>query len=418
MQNKSLDQWLEHIESLHPADIELGLDRIRQVALSLDLLETTAKTVLVSGTNGKGSCCAMLESLALIEGLNVGQYTSPHLVRFNERIKVNGIEVSDEKLVTAFEVISSAQKDIRLTFFEFTTLSALWIFKQHNLDLIVMEIGLGGRLDACNIVEPDLSIITTIDIDHTDWLGSDLNQIAFEKAGIIRPDTPALVGDKRSFDLVCDNLKFDAKNVSLLPSPKKEFIDFIKSDTVNPYQLLIQNVALACQGLTLLFAKPIDLKTQKEALVTIRLNGRFQRLANKPTTIVDVGHNPQAAGQIREQLINMLERSRNSEKPVTRIVAICGMMADKSIVEVVSILDPLVDEWGFVDLPVPRAAKAKELKAIYENAGLLKSVKLFGSVKNAFSEMQTKLDEQSILLVFGSFITVGNLLEYLAKNNN
>ena len=409
MDNNNLSDWLVKIESFNPNEIELGLSRIRQVAEEMQLLDFAGKVVLVGGTNGKGSCVATLEAIALQQNLNVGCYTSPHLINFNERVRINGEQVSDQLLVEAFNEVESVRKQVALTFFEFTTLVALWIFQQQELDLIVLEVGLGGRLDAVNIVEPNTSIVTTIDFDHSDWLGDSLQQIAREKAGIIRPGQTAFVGDEKSYQLLS---KVEHINLASLQLISVDAVDEqMKADrsviddiSLNPFQLLPQNILLAKQAFEFLFELPVKLT---DVLPKIKIAGRCQLLDLPLPTIVDVAHNPQAAGNLVGQIKN-----RMMQTGAQKCFAICGMMADKAVEEVLSILDPVVDEWLFVDLPGERAIDAEALLNIYQQVNSAKPALSFASVKLAYDNLRIKATSQDMILVFGSFITVSNMLQY------
>jgi len=403
---KDLSDWLTYIESLHPSEIELGLDRIRSVAERLDILNQNSKVILVAGTNGKGSCCAMLESISLTQGKSVGCYTSPHLVEFNERIRLNGVNINDELLVEAFENIENRKGDIQLTFFEFTTLAALSVFKEASPDLIVLEIGLGGRKDACNIVEPDTSVITTIDKDHTDWLGDSLEGIAFEKAGVIRNNKPAIIGDEKSFRLVSKVLDFDNDKLSLISRQDEEFRKLIDDIEINPRQLLAQNMLLAKEAFENAFNLSVELEEFASALQNIRLNGRFQQLGNQHI-ILDVAHNPQSAANLLTQLENY-----KSKYDIQHVTAVCGMMADKAITEVLSILDSGVDSWYFAELNFPRAISPTELLNEYKKVNETKKSEVCLNIGETISAFVNASAKNDLLLVFGSFITVGNTVQY------
>lgn len=405
MNKTNLDDWLLHIESFNPNEIDLGLSRIKQVAGKFDLLTFPGKVVLVGGTNGKGSCVASLEAMALHHGLNVGCYTSPHLVHFNERIRINGKQANDQLLIQAFNQIEANRDRVSLTFFEFTTLVALWIFKQSSLDLLVLEVGLGGRLDAVNIVEPDCSVITTIDYDHSDWLGDSLTAIAKEKAGITRTGKNTFVGDIRSLKLLKETLLSD-DNLTLAKIDSDQDKRAIKDCKINPYRLLEQNIALAKQTFESLFSLSTPLH---QVLPKIKISGRFQSINLAVPTVLDVAHNPQAAKNLGQQL-----KTYTEENNTQKVYAVCGMMADKAISEVLSVLEPLVSEWYFADLQIGRASTAEELLALYRQNHVSKSAFSFASVKLAYDAISKKACCNDLILVFGSFITVANMLQYEA----
>jgi len=413
-EKKSLKEWLAIIESFHPEEIELGLDRIRTVANRLELLSIDPKVILVGGTNGKGSCVATLESLSVLSNTKVGCFTSPHLLHFNERIRINQKNVADEILVEAFEIIDDAREQTILTFFEFTTLAALLIFKQSNLDLVVLEVGLGGRLDAVNIVEPNLSIVTTIDKDHQAWLGDDLDGIAFEKSGIFRQSAINLVGDRTSFECILNVRKDLLGNLFLIDDKNdviknaQDFNAILANEKYNPLCLLKQNVKLALLGFYHLFEAPLAKISLESILQKIQLNGRFQKLSEDPLIILDVGHNPQAAKNLRRQIDGI-----NSDG---KRYAICGLMRDKAIEDFLSLLDPVIDQWIFVDLPIGRAATSVDLKQTYSLISSANDALACRSVAQAFQQIESSLQSEDQVFVFGSFITVAEMLQYWQEN--
>jgi len=415
MYNKDLQHWLSHIESFHPSEIELGLERIKLVANELDILSPNAKIILVAGTNGKGSCVALLESMALTQNKKVATYTSPHLLKFNERIRINGKNIEDAYLVEAFEQIESVRGEITLTFFEFTTLAALSIFKQAELDLIVLEVGLGGRQDATNIIDPDIAIITTVDKDHSDWLGDDLESIAFEKGGIIRSNTVAFVGDSQTYHLLKKVLPEFSNELCLIESSTGSLKCKIEDCGSNPYRLLQQNIMLAKSAFQSCFGLELNDEDIFKSTATVSLCGRFQLLDIKPKTLVDVAHNHQSALNLHSQLVNY--KAINN---ITKITAICGMMADKAIVQVLQSIDPVINEWCFVNLDSTRAIDAISLQNTYSTINSQGSSQCFSHVKQAFEWIVEK-DEgcdnlsSELILVFGSFITVSNMLQYASQ---
>jgi len=408
---KTLSQWLKMIESFHPDDIELGLERITQIAVKLDLTNQTAKVIIVGGTNGKGSCVATLESLALESKLRIGCYTSPHLLNFNERIRLNGKDVSDKTLQHAFEIVDQAREELALTFFEFTTLVALLIFKQASLDLVVLEVGLGGRLDAVNIVEPDATIITTIDFDHQSWLGNSLENIAFEKSGICRKGIDNFVGDQKSFDLILNARPEYRSELTLVEGNDlkggghSKIFDLIADDSINPYRLLKQNLMLAIRAFQALFLDEYSTLDLGKVISHIKIKGRFQKISDSPLVILDVGHNVQAAKNLVIQ-IKKLEKNQTGKR-----IAICGLMADKAIGNFLMIVDEVIDEWHFVDLPIGRAATGKKIHKIYQQENGVTHTYCAKSVKQAYNKIKEKVSEDDQVFVLGSFITVAELLK-------
>ncbi len=408
----NLLQWLEKIESFHPDEIELGLDRVSLLAKHLDLLTPTAKIITVGGTNGKVSSVATLESCALQSNISVGCYTSPHLLRFNERIRLNGCDVGDSLIVEAFEAIENTRLEltdfddspITITFFEYTTLAALIIFKKANLDLTVLEVGLGGRLDAVNIIEPDVAIVTTIARDHESWLGRDLEQIAFEKSGIFRTGITNYVGDNKSLNLILNarpeflsHLEVSCESiVSKLPP-------LISDILINPQQLLRQNVALALSAFKQLFESEFKNLNLVNTIKNIELKGRLQVVCEKPLIILDVAHNQQAAINLAFQLDSLPCKGKR--------YAICGMMVDKSITEFLFALDDAIDEWIFVDLPIDRAISAFELNKIALDAVTNIVSKTSQNICKSFDALKLNMNNEDQLIVLGSFITVAEILK-------
>jgi len=407
--NRSLQNWLAYIESFHPDEIELGLDRIRTIASKLDLLKFCGKVIIIAGTNGKGSCVAGLESFALRSDLSVGCYTSPHLIRFNERIRVNGKDISDERLVAAFKVIEKARDDIAVTFFEFTTLVAFLIFREASLDLIVLEVGLGGRLDAVNIVKPDATIITTIDYDHLSWLGHSLKNIAFEKSGICRKKIKNFVGDLKSYNLILEVRSELVADLMLIENEDSEndhiinISKWLSDKEINPYRLLFQNFMLASQVFESLFSQEYSSINLPNVISNIDIKGRFQQISSAPLVIVDVAHNAQAATNLRYQIRNLPCKGGR--------YAICGLMADKAISQFLKIMDEVIDHWYFVDLPIERAAYGEDLRGLYSQMFPDTPVNVETDVQKAYKNIYDRLSKADQVFVFGSFITVAEMLQ-------
>ena len=437
MKNDShnLKSWLKHIESFHSEEIELGLERIKRIANKLNLLALDSQVVTIAGTNGKGSCVATLESFAIQNELAIGCYTSPHLLKFNERIRLNGKDISDNKLISAFQEIELARQSTPLTFFEFTTLVALQIFKQAELDLVVLEVGLGGRLDAVNIVEPDVSIVTTIALDHEAWLGSSLREIAFEKSGIYRKHSTNLVGDQASYDLIAKARPEFVPELLLLSSVEEEkglisaLSKLVADFRFNRYRLLSQNILLAACAFNRLFPD-LFAKTDLEKMLTnIKIKGRFEQMCEQPLVIADVAHNTQAAQNLRNQIEFL--------NPGGKRIAICGMMADKSICDFLKVMDEVIDTWYFIGLPVDRAATAEDLGDLYvsilknhdssiDGKKLLnKKYHLNENLSDAYKKISGELAEcrassvsgNETIFILGSFFTVAEMCQYQHDNN-
>ncbi|SNT11214.1 bifunctional tetrahydrofolate synthase/dihydrofolate synthase [Pseudomonas segetis] len=422
MSQRSLADWLAYLEQLHPSAIDMGLERSRQVAQRLDLDKLAPLTVTVTGTNGKGSTCAFIASLLEAQGLSVGVYSSPHLLRYNERVQIAGELASDELLCDAFAAVEAARGDISLTYFEMGTLAAFWLFKQQRLDAVVLEVGLGGRLDAVNLVDPDIALVTSIGVDHVEWLGDSRESVSVEKAGIYRAGKPALCGDldppqplldavaeldapfylrARDYDLVAGELGWtwrgtDAQGGAL------ELVDLPLLD------LPMENAALALQAyaLTGLAWQPEKIR---QALLRTRVTGRLDRRQliwqGKPLTLLlDVGHNPHAAEYLARRL---------AMKPVTgKRSAVFALLADKDLAGVVMPLIPHVAHWAVAPLPTSRTRPAAELARYLTDCAA--QVAVFDDVCSALDAQCAKASAGDEILLFGSFYCVAEALEWLA----
>jgi dihydrofolate synthase / folylpolyglutamate synthase len=418
-----LAAWLERIERLHPRQIELGLERVRLVAERM-VLRIEAISIIVGGTNGKGSTCAMLESILLAAGYRVGCYTSPHLMHFNERARINGEAASDEQLIEQFEAVEAARGDSSLTWFEFTTLAILRLFERSSLDVLVLEVGMGGRLDAVNIVDADCSIVTCIDIDHAEFLGDTREAIGFEKAHIYRPGRPAICTDPVPPQSLIDhassigadlwrfgqdfNYSGDRQQWSYGGrSQRRNSLAYPALRGAN--QLLNASGVLA--ALEALRARlPVSAQAIRQGLASVELPGRFQVLAGRPAVVLDVGHNPHAAAHLAANLDNM------GFFPYT--FAVFGMLADKDIDATISHLRSRVDHWLCVDLSGPRGSSAADLAARLRKAGVIpgegvdaeRTISCFASPREAFAAAQERAGENDRIVVFGSFLTVADVL--------
>ncbi len=454
---KSLKQWLDWQESLHPSEIDLGLDRVEQVlhrllpaCFDLKAKDNYPFTVItIAGTNGKGSTVAMLESILTEAGYRVGSYTSPHLLHYNERVKINQIPVKDELLCHSFERINEARSELTLTYFEFATLAAVDIFYQQSCEIVILEVGLGGRLDAVNIIEPDVALVTTIGIDHQDWLGSDRESIGIEKAGIYRKNKPAIFGDedlpesiKRitehqslSFFQYSVNYHYKLRTqLSQQPQQSQQsqqwdwlFLDKnldAQSDNVCRYNLplpnlhgsaQLKNASNALMVLELLKQScPVTQAEIKRGLQNVQLPGRFQIVSTEPLIILDVAHNVQATEVLRDSL-------RQLSKKAAKLHVIVGMLKDKEVLKVLSVLAPMVDSWRVIDLNTSRAMPAEEIAMLLKNNDeLAQSVKTkvncFHTFEQAYHDYnlnQRMFNSMDTLLVFGSFYTVTDAMNIL-----
>ena len=409
MRFKSLENWLKWQETLHPKAIDLGLERVSQVLQRLHAQSPPFTVITVGGTNGKGSSVALLESIFALAGYRVGAYTSPHLLRYNERIRIAGREASDEAICQAFERVDSARGEISLTYFEFGTLAALDLFYRAELDVVVLEVGLGGRLDAVNIIDADVALISSIGLDHTDWLGSDRETIAREKAGIMRAGRPVVCSEAH----IPQAIYGEAERIgSRLHCLGRDFHYAHRNDTwswsgqhgesINlplpaqsgEHQLRNASgvmMVLACLAERL----PVNYDAVRQALVSVRVRGRQQILTGKHSWLVDVAHNQQGVEALAEAL-----------GPVTgsqRTHAVVGMLKDKDISGVMQTMLPVITDWYCVDLDVPRGAGAVDLQqAIYD---LLASAQVttFDNVSSAMTAAETQAGAGDRLVVFGSF---------------
>jgi len=421
MTSKSLSQWLAYLEQLHPSEIELGLERIRKTGERLQVLEPAPLVITVTGTNGKGSTCAMLAGLLQSQGLRIGLYSSPHFLRYNERIQINGNPVADEHICTAFTQVEQARADTSLTYFEFGTLAALWIFRQAGLDAVILEVGLGGRLDAVNVVEPDIAVITTIALDHADWLGDSIEQVAAEKAGIMRAGKPLVCGQLQPpANLLAlakehgASLYLRGRDFDIYPGTDSwcwqglEHGDTLRLEALPQLSLPLENAAVALQVLALL-----DLPWQpaviRESLRSTRMTGRLQQLdfsyAGKTCNLLlDVAHNPQAA----EYLAGRLQ-----ERPVTgRRLAVFGALTDKDVQSVVAAMVTQIDAWAAAPLPSSRSCDPQKLEQLLQQASA--QYQVFPDIVLALEHQLAQATPANQIVVFGSFFTVAQVLDYIS----
>jgi dihydrofolate synthase / folylpolyglutamate synthase len=416
-QPKSLAQWLDYIEALHPKSIAMGLDRVSDVARKLNL-SPKFPIISIAGTNGKGSTCAMLESIYRAAGYQVGTYTSPHLKRYNERVRVNHQMVSDAALCKAFAAVECARGDVVLTYFEMGTLAAMWHFEQSNLDVAILEVGMGGRLDAVNVFEPACSIITSVDLDHLEYLGDTREKVGAEKAGIYRAHKLAICGDINPPQTVIDFSNQIEADLYLIER------DFSVSKLSNGWQyksnahelllpplslqgdFQLNNAACAiCAVENLNEQLPVKLESIGKTLKSVTLLGRFYRLSQAPDIIVDVAHNPQAAVSLANNLKDNACEGRT--------LGVFAMLADKDIAQVVSALTPYISCWYLADSHNARGAKAEELSAhlpLQMQKGLTKQ---FNSVADALHSACIDANKNDRIIVFGSFYTVADAIDGL-----
>lgn len=412
MENKRILQatsplaaWLSYLENLHSKTIDLGLERVSQVAARLDVLRPAPFVFTVAGTNGKGTTCRTLESILLAAGYRVGVYSSPHLIRYTERVRVQGEELAELDHTRSFAEIEAVRGETSLTYFEYGTLSALWLFKQAKLDVVILEVGLGGRLDATNMVDADVAVVTSIALDHTDWLGPDRESIGREKAGVFRGGKPAVVGESDMPYTIGD---VAAEKGALLmrrgvdwqyevEQGQWRFRDGKGELTGLPLPQVPQpNAATALAALR---ASGLAVSEQaiREGIASAILPGRFQIVRHNPRLILDVAHNPHAAAYLAGRL--------SAEPGRGRVLAVIGMLHDKDIAGTLACLEPVVDSWYCAPLEGPRGATAEQLMAH------LPQGKAYQDVAQAWQAAMAEATAEDTVLVCGSFHTVAHVME-------
>jgi dihydrofolate synthase / folylpolyglutamate synthase len=412
----SLADWLVHLESLHPKSIALGLERVSEVKARLKL-QPPFTIITVGGTNGKGSTCAMLESILGIAGYRTGMYTSPHLIHYNERVRIGRAAVDDAALSSTFQAVENARGDIPLTYFEFGTLAAVWLFVQREVDVAILEVGLGGRLDAVNAFDADCAIVTSIGLDHTEYLGQTREAIGVEKAGIYRRATPAIFGDDDMPHTIYDRATQIAVDLQQFG---KDF-RFSRQDTQwqfhgrrgnhhgLPYPALRGSHQLknACAALAALdelkTSLPVALQDIKRGLLEVDLPGRFQVLPGRPTVVLDVAHNPAAVTVFAEQLGSMGRFAKTH--------AVFGMLKDKDIASVVDIMASLVDSWHLGSIDAARGASAEELQVHLAKLNLARTAICYPSIALAYDAACRVASQDDRIIVFGSFYTVAEAIK-------
>ena len=408
---KSLADWLRYIEQQHPSTIALGLERVAAVHARMKSA-LQCPVITVGGTNGKGSTCAMLEAILRCGGYRTGLYTSPHLLRYNERVRIGGIEAGDDALCAAFAAVEEARGATPLTYFEYGTLAALQLFAGAGLDAAILEVGLGGRLDAVNVVDADCAVLTSIGIDHVDYLGSTREAIGREKAGIFRAGRPAVIADAdppatvRAAAghqlLVGRDFGFQAEPGQWSywgPAGRRGGLAY---PALRGRTQLRNAAATLCALDALRDRLPLAMQDVRRGLAEVELAGRFQVLPGRPRVILDVAHNAQAAHVLAQNLAD------SGFSPET--IAVCGMLRDKDIAAVVGELAPRITRWHVASLAGPRSASAADIAAHLPRAHQ------FDSPSAAFAAARAVAGENDKIVVFGSFLTVAEVMEWL--NNN
>ncbi|QSB21562.1 bifunctional tetrahydrofolate synthase/dihydrofolate synthase [Pseudomonas sp. 15A4] len=422
MTARSLSDWLSYLEQLHPSAIDMGLERSQQVATQMGLTRPAPRVITVTGTNGKGSTCAFVASLLQAQGLKVGVYSSPHLLRYNERVQVQGVEATDAELCAAFEVVERGRGDISLTYFEMGTLAAFWLFAQAGLDAVVLEVGLGGRLDTVNLIDADMALVTSIGVDHAEFLGNTRESVAFEKAGIFREEKPALCGDLdppqplldkaralhcplslrgRDFELRINATGWDWSGTDA--NGRK-----VELHSLPLLDLPMQNAALALQAY-LLLDLPWNEASLRVALVNTRVTGRLDRRSidwqgKSLSLLLDVGHNPHAATFLAQRL---------NQRPVAgKRLAVFGLLSDKDLQGVLVELGETFSSWAVAPLPTPRSRPAQEIEQALQNLGA--RVTSHPSIALALEAQCAHATADDEIVLFGSFYCVAEALEWLA----
>jgi len=418
----SLKGWLDWQESLHPLAIDLGLERVARVHQALSYESVKPLTITVAGTNGKGSCVAYLENIYRAQGYRVGSYSSPHILKYNERIKIDGKPVSDDLICEAFSRIESVRAGTSLSYFEFGTLAALDIFRRSKLDVQLLEVGLGGRLDAVNIIDPDIAMISSIGIDHVDWLGATRSSIGQEKAGIFRINTPAIIGDyeppsslvkcaiEKKADLFCINKNFHYQKQATTwdwYSGNAHLSDLPEPGLKGEHQY--RNASSAILAVQLLTEKlPVSDESIRAGLKNTQLLGRFQLINDKIPVLLDVGHNPEAVKTLLEYLFMTF--------PGKRIHAVFSMMKDKDIATVLEIMHPVVSDWFFAPLKNPRAATEVMMREFFSRSSVKQVSFGYSGFAEAFNAAKNQAQQDDLLLVFGSFFLISDCLNEFEKS--
>ncbi|MDO9747784.1 bifunctional tetrahydrofolate synthase/dihydrofolate synthase [Glaesserella parasuis] len=421
----SLETWLSYLEKSYFKPIDMGLERIRKVAEELDLLKPAPYVITVAGTNGKGSTCKLLEMALLKAGLKVGVYSSPHLIHYNERVRIQGQTVGNADLITTFDYIEQ-HKSASLTYFEFGTLAALDLFRKAKIDVAILEVGLGGRLDATNIVDPDFAVITSIDIDHVEFLGDNREAIGREKAGIFRPNIPVVIGESdcpqsildHAKELQCHVFRRDIDWKFSVESDRLQWQSKTKSLTVPLPKIPQPNCATALAVLTQL---PFELSDEilVQAVAEAQMTARFQLLGeqdfatfsqNRPLAqvIIDVGHNPHAARYLADRLAEWIQPNR-------KIYAVFSALVDKDLSGIVEPLEELIDEWHCAGLQGYRGQSGAEVKNKLLTALPNAKAVAYENVIEASQVLFETASEQDIILVFGSFHTVADFVMWIEQ---
>jgi dihydrofolate synthase / folylpolyglutamate synthase len=415
---RSLSEWLSYIERQHPSAIALGLERVAEVLGRLNA-GLDCPVITVGGTNGKGSTCAMLESILRVAGYRTGLYTSPHLVSYNERVRIAGAEADDALLCDGFAAVEAARAGVPLTYFEFGTLAAFWIFRRKNIEAAILEVGLGGRLDAVNVLDADCAVLTSVAIDHVDYLGGTREEIGREKAGIFRAGRPAVIADADPPQSVLEapgsKLRFGQEFGCAAESGQWLYWGPAGRRGGLAYPALrgamqLRNAAAAICALdTLRERLPVAMQDVRRGLAAVTLPARFEVLPGRPQVILDVAHNVEAAKTLDDNL------AASGFAPET--IAVCGMLRDKDVDGVLRALASRITRWHLASLRGPRAASAADLAVRLAALSVEKSsIYTHESPAQAFAAARELANENDKIVVFGSFLTVGEVKAWLSDN--
>lgn len=423
----SLDEWLEYINTQHTAEIVMGLERVREVWARMGSPRAPIN-IVVGGTNGKGSTCAMLESILHVGGYRTGFFSSPHLVRYNERVRIAQTDIDDSSLIESFNVVERARlkpSPVPLTYFEFSTLSALWLFHQRGVEVAVLEVGLGGRLDAVNIVDADASVVVSVDLDHQQYLGDTKEKIGYEKAHIYRPQRPAIFADADPPKSLIDYAQSIGANLSLLGRDYRyqrmdqqwSFNGDIGGQHVARHSLplpalrgsyQLKNASAAIAALSALADKlPVAQGHIKRGLLEVEWPGRMQVLPGRPAVVLDVAHNPHAARALEDALGTMGYYENT--------IAVFGMLKDKDIDSVIRIMKGRIDRWCVASISGERGTSAEAIAAKLNAAGVTNPISLYATVAQAFAAARESAGQNDRILAFGSFYTVADVLRVVNR---
>lgn len=430
IEQMKVSQWVDYVQTLHSREIELSLERVREVYLHMYPQGMQCKIISLSGTNGKGSTAELCASIYRQAGYRVGKFTSPHLVNFNERINLNGVPVSDDMLLASFIRIEQSRKEVPITFFEFGTLLAIDIFERADVDVAIMEVGLGGRLDSVNILDADVAITTSVAIDHAAWLGDTVEQIAFEKAGIARTNKPFILGLETPPDTLlkhAKNINADVQTIghdfTFEIDAQSQCWNWCSSTGVQylnlpmPFRqagVQISNCSLAIQAVTQLQSVlPVTQRQLANGISASQLLGRCQIVQQKPLIVFDVSHNEASVKRLAEFIDGQFIKKTDA-----KCIVVCGMLKDKEIAVSLAQLAPLVDQWHTATIHNERGASstevAQEIIGFNERDLLTGLITCHDSVELAYDIALSTLTKDDCLVVFGSFHIVGDILTHIA----